>query len=91
MSKPLRAIKHAFDSYVEHVVPVDASKTQLVETHRAFYAGASVVLDILKIISEPDISRARGMAVLDALHNEYAEFIDEMRNEAKGGPQPSMN
>jgi hypothetical protein len=40
-------IAAAFASYRQHVIPAGAGPEQIIETERAFYAGAGLLLEIL--------------------------------------------
>jgi hypothetical protein len=63
----------AWESYVRDVMPPNAGQTQRVETRRAFYGGAWVMLNLLKKIADeqPDV---QAEASMDALYNELCRF-----------------
>jgi len=48
-----RLIEEAWLSYREAVIPKDAGSTQLIESRRAFYAGAHGLFTAIMMILEP--------------------------------------
>jgi hypothetical protein len=70
----------AFHLYRESVLPQDISNTQLIETRRAFYAGAWALLTELLVMfddgSEPTESDHQKMVSIEA---ELKRFNDRVR------------
>lgn len=64
--------------YLAIVMPANAPAVQAQETERAFYAGASHMLDMITRLGEPDISEDRGVEVLDFLRDECRQFMVDM-------------
>jgi hypothetical protein len=61
-------------SYRNDVMPVNAGPTQLQETRRAFYAAANSMLQVMLHIVAADEDDDVGVQILQAMHNECAEF-----------------
>ena len=59
-------------NYLEMIVPSEAGEHQVIETKRAFYAGASVMLG--KILACADGEEAHGAAIIESLRQEILEF-----------------
>ena len=56
MTKPTVYLRKAWEAYMYHVVPDDAEREQIVETRRAFYAGAQACFGIFtRRVAEEDI------------------------------------
>ncbi len=74
-----RVIAGKWSSYREQVVPAEAEETQVVETRRAFYAGAAAVYWTLihKLGDSPDPT-PEDIALLDGIAAEIQEFVDEL-------------
>lgn len=68
------AIALAWSSYLTDVVPDDASDVQVVETQRAFYAGAAACLRIVAAIGDQEEDDDAGAARLEALARELETF-----------------
>ncbi len=75
----MKYIAAGWESYLEEVVPKDASKMQLSETRQAFYAGSAILFQVLMIglspgddVEELDITR------LEDLQAELIEFGQQL-------------
>lgn len=75
-------LARAWAHYVEHVIPKGAGPVQIAETQKAFYAGALVVIEVVKRIGEDDVSEAAGMEILTALDIEGKAFVAAMATQA---------
>lgn len=64
--------------YLALVMPANAPAVQVRETERAFYAGASHMLDMIIRLGEPDISEDRAAEILDFLRDECRQFMADM-------------
>lgn len=66
-------------SYRERVMPPQVPDVQLVETRRAFYAGASAVLALCHdTIGDPNASEEEGVAILSGMHEECKQFAQRV-------------
>lgn len=75
MSNPIR---DAYDDYRLRVVPLDAGNYQVIETRRAYFAGAGAVVKLL--LASPNLALAPLLArELDALREEVERFRAEVR------------
>lgn len=64
-----------WELFLKMIVPKDAERNQVVETRRAFYAGAEAVMRIMKEIGDrPEIDEDRGVKVLESMDQELREF-----------------
>lgn len=68
------ALAVAWDSY-RRVIPADAPRVQLVETRRAFYAGAQAFMSACA--AAPDNGEDR---VINGLCAELRQFVDDVTN-----------
>jgi len=68
-----------WDYYRQRVVPATASRTQVVETKRAFYAGATVALASVYAVGKEDVAITDGMATIEALLKEASAFAASVR------------
>ncbi len=66
----------AWQFYVDHVIPDDASSVQVEATSRAFYAGAAVILGFIMDWSGMKLSAKDGGAALDSLNTQVAAFVE---------------
>lgn len=58
------------------VLPSDAHATQVIETRRAFYAGAFALLEALDNILEPGLEPTeKDIESLESIHRELQEFV----------------
>lgn len=53
MSTNKRMIEAVWESYRTEIVPADASRVQLQETRRAFYAGAMGLFEVVNRMHDP--------------------------------------
>jgi hypothetical protein len=69
-------IQEQWESYLTNVVPKSAGATQILETKRAFYAGAETALNLmlLKADDSDQESLDEGAAFVQALFTELDEF-----------------
>lgn len=74
MPTQLGKITSAWLSYLDEVVPKDASAQQVTETKRAFFAGAQACLSDLLALGCDDVPENAGVAVLEELRLELQAF-----------------
>jgi DnaJ-class molecular chaperone len=72
----MNTIKEAWTSYARDVLPPDCPAIQLVETRRAFYAGAVGLIGILNDNSAGIQNDEDGVAMLVKIQAELFEFAD---------------
>lgn len=77
-------IDKLWNNYKNKVVPPDASAIQIIETRRAFYAGASELFCALIEKDEDGKDLHEDILVLAAIGTEVEQFADEMIREARG-------
>lgn len=73
----MNTIQEEFDGYTKavlHMVPPNS--VQMIETRRAFYAGAQSVLKIMHKIG--DVSDEAGVAILEGLATEILNFSTDV-------------
>ena len=68
-------LQQSWQSYSKAVMPNNAPPIQVQEMRRAFYAGATAMLDITKLLGEEDVSEETGVAALEALQQEIVDFL----------------
>lgn len=73
----MNAIRKAWEIYRTRVMPSDPSPIQLLETERAFYAGAGSFAAIANAIADPKISEDKGVEILESAHQEIRTFAEE--------------
>ena len=78
-SKRIPSIGEQWESYARDVLPRDCPKVQVLETRRAFYAGAHATLMTFNRIGEPDISETAGVMAIAHLVAECQRFLDEVK------------
>jgi hypothetical protein len=71
--RKLPTIKDEWDEY-RKLLPEDAYPIQIVETRRAFYAGAWSLWSIVKELGEDDFDLNQGAAILELLRLEIKAF-----------------
>lgn len=64
-----------FDSYLRQVIPLDAPAVQITECKRAFFAGASAVLNVLLLIGDDTISEDLGVETIEAIRQEIQAYV----------------
>lgn len=75
MSSNNHVIADLWASY-NRVLPSSASATQVIETRRAFYAGAFALLKALDKILEPGLETTeKDIDSLESIHKELQEFV----------------
>ena len=77
--KDIPTIKKSWDSYAE-LLPAEACQIQIDETRRAFYAGALIMMGILKTPSE-NTSDEEIHKIITAADEELKAFTKELREE----------
>lgn len=75
-------LARAWESYRAKVLPPDAPDVQVVETRRAFYAGATIVLEICKRVGAPDVSEDLGVLQFEMLDREIVAFMARIGKDA---------
>lgn len=71
---PSNIIQAEFDSYLKDVIPVDAPTVQIVESKRAFFAGAQSMMHQMLLISEDVVTEDQGVNRLEAIRLELEQF-----------------
>lgn len=80
MVKKFEPLDAQWKQYLEMVVPTNAHESQVIETRRAFHAGATAMLRILRRVGEPDISEGEGMKWLVDIAHEIADFAEAVKD-----------
>lgn len=63
------------------VLPKDAGATQIIETRRAFYAGAGGLFEYVCNMMEPGTEATdNDLKKMDEIHAEIHEFVDLVKN-----------
>jgi hypothetical protein len=75
----LKTLDAAWKLYLETVIPRDASATQIIETKRGFYAGASAVFAVMFEFDE-SLSDEEGEKILKGLAKEIEQFAEAQLN-----------
>ena len=71
-----------WQEYRERVIPADAGVGQVVETRRAFYAGAAVLFGIILGNVSPssaDVVEESDLEMMDDLDHELTEFLADAK------------
>jgi hypothetical protein len=63
----------------EKLLPPDASREQIIETRRAFYAGALVLFSELQRVGDSDASEEEGAKFLETIQIEFDTFEKMLR------------
>lgn len=71
----MRTVREAWESYEKGVLPPDAHHSQRIETRRAFYSGAFVMLGTVSALGDDSFSEAQGVARLEGLRAECVGFF----------------
>lgn len=75
----MNTIQYEFGGYKKAVLTkVGPQSVQMIETRRAFYAGAAAVLKIMAKISEDDVTEEVGAAILEGLSEEVIQFSTDI-------------
>jgi len=83
MAKEL--ILEGFRSYQQKVIPRDAGMAQIVETKRAFFAGAHYLLErIAPLMSEGDEPAEADLQLLRDVKAEITRFVEDQTKLARG-------
>lgn len=76
-----KTIKHYWTLYAETVIPKTAGPGQIIESRRAFYAGADCFYTLLMNLLEPGTEPTDGdLALMQRLHDEIGEFADDIKS-----------
>lgn len=76
---PMRLMAEAWMSYRESVVPANAGPTQVVESRRAFYAGAECLLvGVMKMLDPGTEPTDADLARMESLHAELLAFAKDV-------------
>lgn len=77
----MRLLESAWQSYRAKVIPPGAPGVQLVESRRAFYAGARALLGSLIAVLGPDQEATESdLAIMDSVQEELDEFRKDVEN-----------
>lgn len=75
---PATTMKALWESY-RIVLPANASPTQIIETRRAFYAGAGALLAaILASLTPGPEPQEADLAMMDSVHAELTQFAKDI-------------
>lgn len=66
-----------WDSY-RAILPPNASRTQVVETKRAFYAGAAAFFDLMSNAAAGSPTDEAGAAAIEAIYQEAVAFAQSV-------------
>ncbi len=85
----MKTVKAAWDEFAKHVLPLNCSAVQLVETRRAYYAGAydffRIQNQIASEITEGNIEA--GAQGLEAMVKEIQAFWETELKMGRGAPR----
>ncbi len=71
-----KIIDKIWQSYKRSVIPADAGRVQIEETHKAFIAGASAMFDTIATIGSNDsITEEAGFLLLESIDAEMMETV----------------
>lgn len=73
-------LQDEWDRYRRDVIPAGASPVQRIESQRAFYAGAQMVLMILADLADDAVSEDQGVERIAALVRESLDFFDRLKS-----------
>jgi hypothetical protein len=74
-------IKEQWNSYVRAVLPPSVGPVQMIETRRAFYAGAQAMIQILSEgVSDADEVTPGDMSLAEGLQAELEQFGDDVKS-----------
>lgn len=72
-------IETGWETYRQKVVPANASAIQVIETKKAFYAGASYLLSRTLVDLGPGTEPSEDdMAMMDGIHAELVAFLQSL-------------
>ena len=75
----IHRLKEAWEGY-KKILPRDASNTQIVETRRAFYAGAQTLLAIMALMLDPgEEATEADLKKMDDIAAELDEFAADVK------------
>lgn len=77
----MNTIQEKWESYLKTVMPADAPAAQIRECRIAFYAGAVMMMETMKSISDTDNEDA-AVAMLEGLEDECNAFFEGVRSGA---------
>lgn len=80
MVKKFEPLDTQWKQYLALVVPPNAHKSQVIETRRAFHAGATAMLRIVRRVGEPDITEGDGMKWLTDIAHEIADYAEAVKD-----------
>lgn len=72
----MNTIQEQWEGFMIAVVPPDASKDQVLDMKKAFYAGAQSVLWLQFQMSEPTVSEEAAVNMLEGIHQECKAFLN---------------
>lgn len=75
----MKTIAQGWATYVERVVPAEASDTQIMETKRAFYAGAHQTLCTMGHVSDT-MGEDDAVTAIESMHKEGEAFAEDIKN-----------
>lgn len=72
----MRSVKNEWDSFEKSIIPIGAPEIQRIEMRRAFYAGATSLLQLMLDLGEDDVTEDGGMMVIEGLRQECRAFFE---------------
>ena len=73
----MRTIQAKWESYRDNVLPKGCHENQIIETQRAFYAGAYVMLNMMSYDISAE-SEAAAVEIIKGLHREARQFMEQV-------------
>jgi hypothetical protein len=80
---PRKRLEESWLGYLAEVIPLNASRIQVVESRKAYYAGAYAMFLLVNVASE--YSEEQGAAILEEILAEVMQFSESMK---QGGERP---
>jgi hypothetical protein len=75
-----KRIGKEWDSYRKHLIPKDASTVQIVESRRAFYAGAQSLLAIIVKMLDPGTDPTEAdLRKMGEIDQELKDFCEDVK------------
>jgi hypothetical protein len=71
-------INRKWRSYLERCVPGDAGDVQVLQTRRAFFAGAAGAMKLMTDIGSPDVTYDQAVETLNLIDGELADFRERI-------------
>lgn len=79
MPKTENLIQVQFESYLKEVTPAGVSANQVIETKRAFFAGAQAMMTIFRAIGSDRVSEEDAEKILEDAGRELESFCEAVK------------